>query len=144
MRYVSLSRRSKPNACAVSSARSNVFAATPVRHRLVPVGVRADDLRLAVPQPREVDRHLRRHPHQHDRPRGRVKRRQAAIERESPTASIVASAPTRVVADDVAADEAAHRAGQLVRLDDGVRSELAGERALVRVAAPTTMCTFGT
>ena len=122
-------------ALAVSMARSNVRHVATVGQRLGAVGVGALELGLAVPEPGEVERHVGRHPEQHD-PATRARDAQAVGDAGAVADGVDRDVGARaeVVADHVAAGGAAHGAGEFRRGDHGVGAELLGEHTLVRVA----------
>ena len=134
-RYVADSQRSASMAVAVSTARSNAPDAAAVGERLGAVGVGADELGLAVPQPGQVDGDLAGHAHHHDPTAGPGDGERGGQRRGGADGVDRGVGPGRqLVADDVAADDAPHRPRQLAGRDDVVGAEGAGEALLVRVA----------
>ncbi len=99
------------------------------------IRVGADQLGLAMPEARQVERHLGRHAHQHDAPAwtgdgegiGDRAFRADGIDRGMGTGG-------QVVADQMAPDDAADGSGQLGGRHDVVGAEAAGLALLVRVS----------
>ena len=95
-----------------------------VRERLGAICVGALELGLAMPQPGQIERHVGRHPEQHDAA-PRPGDAQALGDRSRVANGIGRGMGTarEMVADDVTADHPPHGAPQLGRRDDDVGAE---------------------
>ena len=132
--YVALNQRSASIGVGGLDGEVERLDVAAVGELLGAVGVGADQLGLAMPEARQVERHLGRHAHQHDAP-ARTGDGEGVGDRAFRADGIDrgVGAGGQVVADQMAPDDAADGSRQLGGRHDVVGAEAAGLALLVRV-----------